>query len=125
MRAHEGGDLAQAKFASRLALEAYASLDSLDADARFHIGLLHQIGGNQAAILAQADTIQQLVPTHLFALLLRDRVFAARGDDSLVADTYSRFLEHFAGEIALGRPEYEMHSALLNAFRRRALSTGS
>ena len=120
MRAYERGDSAQAAFTGRMALEAYASLDSLDADARFHVGLLHQIAGDYDAILAQADTIGLDTPTHLFAWLLRDRVYLARGDVELVEDNYLRFLERYDSEIALGRPEYELHSTLLDTFRRRA-----
>jgi hypothetical protein len=120
MRAYERGDSEQATFTGRIALEAYATLDSLDADARFHVGLLHQIAGDYEAILAQADTIGLDTPTHLFALLLRDRVYLARGNDELVADNYVRFLEQYDSEIALGRPEYELHSTLLDTFRRRA-----
>ncbi len=120
MRAYERGDSAQASFTGRMAVEAYATLDSLDADARFHVGLLHQIAGDYDAILAQADTIGLDTPTHLFALLLQDRVYLARGDVELVEDNYLRFLERYDSEIALGRPEYELHSTLLDTFRRRA-----
>ena len=120
MRAYESGDSAQAAFSGRLALEAYAMLDSLDPDARFHVGLLHQISGDYDAILAQADTIELDTPTHLFALLLRDGVYLAREDVELAEDNYLRFLERYDSEIALGRPEYELHSTLLDTFRRKA-----
>ena len=57
---------------------------------------------------------------HLFALLLRDRVYRARGNVVLVADNNRRFLSLYERETALGRPEYELHSTLLSMFKRRA-----
>jgi len=120
MRASESGDSAQAAFSGRIALEAYATLESLDADARFHVGLLHQITGDYDAILAQADTIELDTPNHLFALLLRDRVYLAGEDVRLVEDNHARFLEHYHSEIAIGRPEYELHSTLLDTFKAKA-----
>ena len=120
MRAHESSDSIQADFTGRMALEAYATLDSLDVDARFHVGLLHQIAGDYDAILAQADTIELATPTHLFALLLRERVYLALGNDALVAENYRLFLERYDGEITLGRPEYELHAMLLDGFKHKA-----
>jgi hypothetical protein len=120
MRAAESGDSAQAAFSGRIALEAYATLESLDADARFHVGLLHELAGDYDAILAQADTIEADTPTHLFALLLHDRVYQARGNNELVAGNHLRFLELYDSEMALGRPEYGLHSTLLDTFKHEA-----
>jgi len=120
MRASESGDTAQAAFSGRIALEAYAMLDSLDPDARFHVGLLYQMTGDYDAVLAQADTIELDTRNHLFALLLRDRVYLAREDVELVEGNHVRFLERYDSEIALGRPEYELHSTMLDTFRRKA-----
>lgn len=120
MRAHEGGDSAQAQFAGRMALEAYAMLNDLDADARFHIGLLHEIDGNHNAILAQADSIELVSPNHLFPAILRHRVRASTGDSEGARDAYRQFLARYEGEMAQMRPEYQLHSDLIEDFRVEA-----
>jgi hypothetical protein len=120
MRAYEGGDSAQARFAGRMALEAYASLNDLDADARFHVGLLHEITGDYDAMLAQADSIELTNPNHLFPPMLRHRVAVARGDYEGAQDAYRQFLARYDAEMAQKRPEYELHRNLIESFRREA-----
>jgi hypothetical protein len=124
MRAYESGDSAQATFAGRMALEAYANLSNLDADARFHIGLLHQITGNHNAILAQADSIEVATPNHLFSVMLRHRVHAGRGDSGGAQDAYKQFLVRYDDEMVQGRPEYQLHGPLIESFRIEAGGPG-
>ncbi len=62
-----------------MAIGAYSQLPALDADSRYHVGLLHLAGGDAGGALAQADTIQKTVPTHLFAYVLRAHAFQQRG----------------------------------------------
>jgi len=116
MRAYEGGDSAQAMFAGRMALEAYATLNELDADARFHVGLLHQITGEYDAMLAQADSIELTNPNHLFSVMLRHRVAVARGDYEGAQDAYRQFLARYDSEMAQKRPEYQLHRNLIERF---------
>lgn len=120
MRAYEGGDSAQAHFAGGMALEAYAMLDDLDADARFHIGLLHEIDGDHNAILVQADSIELVSPNHLFSAILRHRVQSSIGDSAGTQEAYRQFLARYDSELAQMRPEYQLHRSLIEDFRVEA-----
>src|SRR5882672_4464872 len=62
----EAGKQDSVQFFMPMALASYSQLPALDADAHYHIGLLHLAGGDVTAALAQADTIQRAVPNHLF-----------------------------------------------------------
>lgn len=120
MTAFENGDSSQAAFSGQMALNAYALLADLDPDALFHIGLLRQIEGDLDAMLAQADSIEQLSPGHLFPPILRHRVGRMRGDDDLTQQSYRRFLERYEGEILTNKFEYDAHSRLIDSFRTEA-----
>ncbi len=120
MTAFENGDSSQAAFSGQMALNAYALLNDRDPDSHFHIGLLLQIKGDLAAMLAQADTIERLSPGHLFAPMLRHRVARMSGDEDLARRSYTRFLEHYDGEIVTNRFEYTAHSRLIESFRTEA-----
>src|SRR5213079_541375 len=67
----EAGKNDSVQFFLPMALGAYGQLPSLDADARYHVGLLQRAGGDANAALAQADTIRKAIPTHLFIYVLR------------------------------------------------------
>lgn len=122
MMAYETGDSSQAAFSGQMALGAYALLDELDADAHFHIGLLHQITGDHAAILARADSIDKLVPSHLFAPMLRHRVGVMTNSDSLMQTGYQEFLQRSEIEGSAQRWEYDVHDRLVDSFRSEATS---
>jgi predicted nucleic acid-binding Zn ribbon protein len=124
MRAYEGGDSAQAVFTGGMALEAYAQLPEQDADSRFHIGLLYQITHNWDAVLAQADSIELIHPNHLFAFLLRHRVYSQKGDSQSINDVYRDFLQAYDAEIATGKQEYLAHGLLIEEFRNEAIQAG-
>ncbi len=109
----EAGKADSVRFFLPMALGAYSQLPALDADARYHIGLLAFAGGDAAAALAQADTIRQTAPRHLFAYLLR----AHAGDERAYAD----FLRAEQAELALNRPEYGEHRDALTNFHAEAL----
>src|ERR1041385_5881115 len=55
----ESGKQDSVEFFLPMALGAYAQLPALDADARYHVGMLELAGGNANAALAQADTIDR------------------------------------------------------------------
>ncbi len=103
-----------------MALQSYDQLPALDADARYHVGLLHLAGGDAAGALAQADTIQRAVPTHLFAYVLRAHAFQQQGNRQGERRAYADFLRNEAAEVARSRPEYSDHQNALNAFREEA-----
>ena len=124
MIAFETGDSSDAKFSGQMALNAYALLDRLDADAHFHIGLLQRITGDDAAMLARADSIDELMPKHLFAPILRHRAGILTGNDDLINQGYREFLERYEVEGSLQRWEYEVHRRLVESFRTDAVSSG-
>ena len=104
-----------------MALGAYAQLPSLDADARYHVGLLELAGGDVGGALAQADTIQRAVPNHLFIYVLRAHAYQAQGNTAQEQRAYADFLRHEQAELALKRAEYDDHREALTSFHSEAL----
>src|SRR6266566_5181627 len=102
---HSQGKADSAEFFLPMALQAYAMLPALDVDGRYHIGVLDLTGGDDAGALAQADSIRRVVPTHLFAAMLRARALELRNE---------------AAERARRRPEYAEHKDNLDAFHTQA-----
>ncbi len=68
----------------------------------------------------QADSLQASAPGHLLAILLRHSVAEAAGDTDAVAQAYRDFLRNYDQEIALARPEYQMHQSSIDSFRAQA-----
>src|SRR2546426_697690 len=99
---------------------AYSQLPTLDADARYHVGLLQLAGGDPSAALAQADTIQRAIPTHLFIYVLRAHAYRERGDARQEARAYADFLRNEPAEMTRNRPEYADHSDALTSFKAEA-----
>lgn len=122
MTAFEGGDSATAAFSGQMALNAYDLLGTLDPDAHFHVGLLHQISGDPEFLTQRADSIEALVPSHLFAPLLRHRAGRMAGDTDLMNLGYEQFLQRYPSEVAAGRWEYDVHSRLIAGFKSEAES---
>src|SRR5438093_11142104 len=120
MTLHSQGKADSAAFFLAMALQAYAMLPALDVDARYHIGVLDLAGGHAPAALAQADTIQRMVPSHLFGLMLRARGFELEGDAARARRADQDFLKNEAGERARKRPEYHDHAANLDSFHQQA-----
>jgi hypothetical protein len=117
MQANEMGVRDTAVMFSTMALQAYAMLDALDDDARFHVGLIQLVASNPAGALAQADTIAAGTPTHLFASMLRADAFRATGDSAAMQRAEDAYLEHFDAELAAARPGYEHHRTWLQTYR--------
>jgi hypothetical protein len=117
MISREAGKLDSAAFFAPMALRAYSMLDGLDADARFHIGLLEVAAGNPDGADAQADTLAQAVPTHLYAFMLRADAARARGDTAAARRADQAFLEHYVAETAASRTEYGPHSTWLGTYK--------
>jgi hypothetical protein len=110
------------RFFLPMAIGAYAQLPAVDLDTRYHIGLLQLAGGEPAAALAQADTIQRAVPTHLFAYVLRAHAYQQQGNRPAERRAYGDFLRHESAELARNRPEYTDHKDALTAFHAAASS---
>jgi len=117
MISREAGKLDSAAFFAPMAIRAYAMLDGLDPDARFHVGLLEIAAGNPAGADAQADTLAQAVPTHLYAFMLRADAARARGDTAAAARADQAFLRSYEAETAAARPEYGPHAPWLATYR--------
>lgn len=121
MRAAEGGDTATVGRFSPMVSLAYHQLDTVDADARYHMAVLqlHVLGGSAAA-LQLADSILAANPNHLFGYLIQGTAARLSGNDRLLASAYTRFLKAWDAELKAGRPEYRDHQAMLDQFRSAA-----
>lgn len=116
MRLHEEGKADSVAFFLPMALQSYAMLPAPDADTRYHIGLLELAGDNVAGARAQADSIHQMAPTHLFAFMLRARVAELRNDAAALRQAQADFRRHEQEERSRQRPEYGDHASQLDAF---------
>ena len=117
----EAGKQDSVQFFLPMALASYSQLPTLDADAHYHVGLLHLAGGDVGAALAQADTIQRAVPNHLFIYVLRAHAYQAQGNTAQERRAYADFLRHEQAELAVKRPEYDDHREALTNFHSEAL----
>ena len=116
----EAGKQDSVQFFMPMALGAYSQLPALDADARYHVGLLHLANGDIDAALAQADTIRRSNPNHLFIYILRAHAYQAQGNKAQEQQAYADFLRHEQPELALKRAEYEDHRESLTSFHNEA-----
>ena len=100
-------------------------LEERDADARYHIGVIHSLVGNLAGARAQLDSLRDAEPTHLLGIMLDYTIARIELDVAAQQSTYRRFVDTYDSEIAKPQPEYEAHKAAIDAFlvaARRALS---
>jgi Double zinc ribbon len=121
MSAEERGATDTAAFFAPMALRAYEMVGALDEDARYHVGLISLVLDDLDAAGAQADSIARSAPTHLFAPILRARVARDRGDAAAQRRAEQAFLDHYEAELATNRPEYQLHGALLEQYRKELL----
>jgi hypothetical protein len=120
VRAAEAGDsLTVVQFAP-MALGAYALLDTVNSDARYHAAMIQLTIGEVAAALALADTIQATAPEHLFADIVRGEAADRQNDTAGLNRAYQRFLDHYDRELRAGRIEYDEHRPILDDFSTRA-----
>jgi len=124
MQAAESGDEATVTRFTPMALMAYAQLDTVDADARYHAALLKVHTGDIDASRALADTILTRDPGHLFGYVIQGTVARFRKDEKALDRAYSGFLKHYDAEIKAGRPEYQEHRRSVDDFRKAALQAG-
>lgn len=121
MSAAQSGDEATVTRFTPMAVMAYAQLDSIDADARYHVALLKVHTGEVDASRALADTILARDPGHLFGYVVRGTVARFRKDQKELTRAYAGFLKRYDQEIKLARPEYSEHQTSLDDFRKAAL----
>jgi hypothetical protein len=122
MEAAGRGDTVQVVRFTPMALGAYAQLDSVDADARYHAAVLHLQTGETASAVALADTILAQSPGHLLGYVVRGTAAELRGDTAALVRARREFLARFTGETAAGRPEYRDHAPVIEEFKRKAES---
>lgn len=120
MRAASSGDMNTVQTFSPMALQAYAMLDSVDADARFDAATIELHTGDVAGATALADTIVREHPAHLFGWMLKATVARFRGDSAGARAATAQFTRHYEAEIRAARPEYTAHQQAIATFRRQA-----
>lgn len=122
MREDESGNEAQAQQFATMAIQAYGMLPpaEVDADAHFHLALLHLVLDDPDAADREADLILALDSQHLLALSIKARVAEARGDEAARVAAYEQFLDALPAGLTSGAPEYQMHDAMLEAEAVRA-----
>jgi hypothetical protein len=121
MTAAQSGDEATVTRFTPMALMAYAQLDTIDADARYHAALLKVHTGEVDASRALADTILAQNPGHLFGYIIRGTVARFRKDQPELKRAYAGFLKRYDAEMKAARPEYAEHRTSLDDFRKAAL----
>lgn len=102
-----------------MVLAAYERVDFLDADAHFHLGLIHAAAGDYAATRKEIDILKQYAPNHLLAMLLEHDVALATGDTAAAAKIEAAFNAAYPAEIATNKPEYQAHLNSIEGFRAR------
>jgi hypothetical protein len=120
MQAAEQGDSGQVLRFTPMALGAYAQLDTIDADARYHAAVLRLQVGDPAGASALADTILTQSPGHLFGYLIRGTAARLTNDTAAYARAGRDFLAHYNSEMAAGRVEYREHAPLIEEFKLEA-----
>ena len=115
------GDSAGAKQFLPMAVAAYDRARPLDNDGRYHLAVLHLVGGQFDEARAQSDTILNANPKHLFGLFTGAQAAQGRGDTAGSVSLYSRFLAAYDSEIARKDViEYADHSQALPAMKEEA-----
>lgn len=120
MAAAENGDQATVTQFTPMAILAYSQLDTVDADARFHLALLSLHTGDPTVVEALADTILQQTPGHLFAYMIRGAQARFARDSVSLKQAYADFRGHYESEMARGRPEYADHKRSIDDFATAA-----
>jgi hypothetical protein len=121
MQAAEQGDTAQVRRFSPMALGAYAQLDTVDVDARYHAAVVRLQTGDIAGAHALADTILEQSPDHLFGYLVRGTAATLADDPGARTQAEREFLRRYDREMAARRPEYRDHAPVIEEFKREAV----
>lgn len=123
MRTASQGDSAGARSFVPMALDAYGMLDELDADAQYHLGVLHLLNGNPAGARAAADAILATDPNHLFGLFTAAQAAQRAGNPAEAQSLFRRFLDAYPTELTRELPEYTAHAQAFPEMRAEAQTT--
>jgi len=115
------GDSAGARQFLPMAIAAYGRVDPLDTDGRYHLAVLHLVGGQFNEARAQADSILATNPNHLFGLFTAAQAEQGRGNRPAAAALFRRFLAAFDAESTRrDAVEYQDHKAALPGMKEAA-----
>jgi len=121
MRAAETGDQATVAQFTPMTMTAYQQLDSVDADARFHMAMLLLHTGQVPGAAAEGDSILKTSPGHLFGYMIQGTVARWNKDTAGLKKAQQQFLARYDTEMKAKRQEYAEHERALNDFRAAAL----
>ncbi len=121
MRAAESGDQATVEQFTPMTVMAYQQLDSIDADARFHMAMLLLHTGQVPGAVAEGDSILKFSPGHLFGYMIRGAAARWNKDDAALKKAQSDFMGRYDSEMKAHRPEYGEHERAVSDFRASAL----
>jgi hypothetical protein len=109
MAAHENGHADTVAMFAPMAIQAYESLDSLDLDARYDVGRIAAISGDESLARAEADTILAKHPNHLLGLILGGNAAHMRKDSAAERLYHDKLVAAAPAERKLKLPEYSTH----------------
>lgn len=118
--ASEQGDMPEVLRFAPKALQAYEGLADLDADAHYHLGLIHASVGDFDAVREQVAILRQYAPSHLLGLILEHDAAEKSDDQQGAAMAAIAFEAAYTAEIMAGRPEYEAHGNTIKSFHEKA-----
>ena len=114
------GDTAQARAFLPMAISAYGRVPDLDDDGRYHLAVLHLVGRDPRAALAESSSILSRNPQHLFALFTAAQAEQGLGNAPRARELYRRFLSVYDAESRRDLPEYRDHAQALGPMRDEA-----
>ena len=125
MAAHENGDTEEAMRFAPMALQAYELVDRLDADARYHIGLISLVLGDVDNARSQIANLQRESADHLLGLILQFNIAEQNGDEKAASKIRMRFARAYDAQISSGRPEYEAHRVTIETFHASTIGSNT
>lgn len=116
MTAEEQGDKQEVMRFLPMALQAYDGLEIMDADAHYHVGLIHAAAGDFDKVRKHAGILTQFAPGHLLGLILEYDAAEQSGDRNAAAKASAAFETAYASEVKTGKPEYDAHRNTIDQF---------
>ncbi|HEX2191020.1 MAG TPA: hypothetical protein VHG51_19080, partial [Longimicrobiaceae bacterium] len=107
------GDTVQARTFLPMAIAAYGRVGELDTDGRYHLAVLHLVGGDAKSARTEAGLILATEPRHLFGLFTAAQAETAAGNTARARELYERFLAAYETERTRDLPEYRDHQQAL------------
>jgi len=120
MEAAAKGDSSTVITFTPMALGAYAQLDTVTQDDRYHAAILNAQVGRLSEALALTDTMLRITPDYLLAYAVRGDIAEFQHDSVRMRQAYRAFLKAWPAESAARRAEYADHRNVLDDFRKRA-----